>query len=413
MTSATQIDLKAIQSISLNMLKLIPAEAPPPGITPNFEHPASLASAIVGVGSAFLTLAFFCFTIRIYTQSVITKKWHWDDLTCTVGFMCGIVYYAFAALGCLGGSGGKHLYDLHLDIVLNRASSLQSYLATIIVTPALGLIKCSIFIQYYRIFRPLRYVSISVYVGATISAIFYAAVTIAAFVLNSPWPGESLLSASMSWHFMRFTKFSIPTGVIGMLVDWCLFCLPIPAVHSLHLSLEKKLGIMLVFMTGGLAAIASTMALYYRVRMQQDPGDIQWKVGYIFIWTQIEMFAGVAATSMPSVKQFFNNKSISPLIWGSLIIASLAHLFKCPAHTTSRCEKLDDPVNPGGFYPLEDLLRAWPGPYDFSITSQGTIHKVSTAHVQLPRDTSVVAISGRRSTALGRVGDRSRSELYS
>lgn len=90
------------------------------------------------------------------------------------------------------------------------------------------------------------------WIGATISVTFYVAVTITAFVLESPWPGESLLESMLSWHYMKFTLLSIPTGVIGMMVDWYLLILPIPAILTLQLSIAKKLGVLIVFMTGGL-----------------------------------------------------------------------------------------------------------------------------------------------------------------
>lgn len=90
------------------------------------------------------------------------------------------------------------------------------------------------------------------WIGATISTAFYIAVTITAFVLNSPWPQESLLEDVLSWHYLKFAQFSIPTGIIGMLVDWYLLVLPIPAVLTLQMSTAKKLGILIIFMTGGL-----------------------------------------------------------------------------------------------------------------------------------------------------------------
>lgn len=90
------------------------------------------------------------------------------------------------------------------------------------------------------------------WIGATISTAFYVAVSITAFVLESPWPGESLLEGILSWHYLKFAQFSIPTGVVGMLVDWYLLILPIPAVWTLQMSTAKKLGVLIVFMTGGL-----------------------------------------------------------------------------------------------------------------------------------------------------------------
>ncbi len=90
------------------------------------------------------------------------------------------------------------------------------------------------------------------WIGATISALFYVPVSITAFVLNSPWPGESFLDDILSWHYLKFAQLSIPTGVIGMLVDLYLFILPIPAVLTLQMSTVKKLGVLIIFMTEGL-----------------------------------------------------------------------------------------------------------------------------------------------------------------
>ena len=119
-------------------------------------------------------------------------------------------------------------------------------------TPALGLIKCSLFIQYYLLFRPLRWIRICVWIGAAVSVTFYVAVSITAFVLNSPWPKETFLEGILSWHEIKFANFSIPTGIMGMLVDWYLLILPIPAVLALQMSTARKIGVLVVFMTGGL-----------------------------------------------------------------------------------------------------------------------------------------------------------------
>lgn len=118
--------------------------------------------------------------------------------------------------------------------------------------PALGLIKSTLFIQYYSLFWPLRWVRISVWTGATVSTVFYVAISIVAFVLNSPWPGESMLDGILSWHYAAFSRFSIPIGVIGMLVDIYLLVLPIKAVSTLNMRTGKKIGLIVVFWTGTL-----------------------------------------------------------------------------------------------------------------------------------------------------------------
>ena len=72
-------DPKSIESIPPALLKTIPAGQPPPGIVPNFADPPTLVPVVLGVCIAFMTLAFFCFSIRIYTKLVIAKKWNWAD----------------------------------------------------------------------------------------------------------------------------------------------------------------------------------------------------------------------------------------------------------------------------------------------------------------------------------------------
>ncbi|CAD6566657.1 MAG: hypothetical protein ASARMPREDX12_008782 [Alectoria sarmentosa] len=321
--SAGNIDPKLIESIPPALLKILPAGQPPPGIQSNFADPLTRVPVILGVSIAFVVLAVFCFSIRIYTKLALAKNWQWDDLTCSLGFMCSIVHLVALVNGCINGAAGRHMWDLYLDKVLNKTSLYQDYITTIMVTPALGLIKFSLFIQYYLLFHPLRWIRISVWIGATSSALFYIAVTIIAFVLESPWPGESLLEDILSWHHLKFAQFSIPTGVIGMLVDWYLLILPIPAVLTLQMSTAKKLGVLIVFMTGGFAAIASVVSLYYRVQLQDKLSDPTWNVGYVSLWAQVEMFAGVIASSMPTVKQFFSRQIFSLT---SLNFSSIGHL---------------------------------------------------------------------------------------
>lgn len=120
------------------------------------------------------------------------------------------------------------------------------------MTPALGLIKCSFFIQYYQLFHPFRWVRISVSIGATIATLFFTAITIIVFVLATPRPGESLTEAAVTKHFFNFKTMSIFAGVFGVLVDWCLLILPIPAVWALKMPISKKLGVLIIFMTGSL-----------------------------------------------------------------------------------------------------------------------------------------------------------------
>jgi hypothetical protein len=89
-------------------------------------------------------------------------------------------------------------------------------------------------------------------IGVIVSIISYAAATFIESILTSSLPAESLVEGMLPCHLLKFAPFSIPTGVVGMLFDWYLLILPIPAVWSWNMSLSKKVVVITIFMTGGL-----------------------------------------------------------------------------------------------------------------------------------------------------------------
>ncbi|KAL8853061.1 MAG: hypothetical protein Q9221_002091 [Calogaya cf. arnoldii] len=78
--SASHISAQSIEQIPPALLQTLPAGAAPPGILPNFVDPPTLVPAVLGVGTAFLALALFCFSIRVWTKLAINKRCSWDDL---------------------------------------------------------------------------------------------------------------------------------------------------------------------------------------------------------------------------------------------------------------------------------------------------------------------------------------------
>ncbi|KAF2745750.1 hypothetical protein M011DRAFT_405812 [Sporormia fimetaria CBS 119925] len=59
-------------------------------------------------------------------------------------------------------------------------------------------------------------------------------------------------------------RVSVATGVFNVVSDLYILILPLPAVRKLKLSPRRKLGVYLIFSTGGLACIASILTLAFR-----------------------------------------------------------------------------------------------------------------------------------------------------
>ena len=93
--SAGAIDPKAIENIPSAVLEKIPAGSPPVGVQSNFIDSPTRVPVVIGVSTAFFFLALFCFSLRVYTKTAITKKWKWDDCKC-----CQILAFEQSRIDC-------------------------------------------------------------------------------------------------------------------------------------------------------------------------------------------------------------------------------------------------------------------------------------------------------------------------
>lgn len=56
----------------------VPAEAPPPGVAPNFVEPVSNGASFIILG-IFVSLMLLSVLIRVFVRIRFTKSWEWDD----------------------------------------------------------------------------------------------------------------------------------------------------------------------------------------------------------------------------------------------------------------------------------------------------------------------------------------------
>ena len=115
---------------------------------------------------------------------------------------------------------------------------------------ALGFVKFTLFLFYFQLFKPLRWVRTAIYVGAPMEGAFYGATAIAQFVRASPRPGESWKEFELSPRVHGGEKLSVPISAVGLFIDIVLFLLPIPAVLQLQMQKKRKIRLLLLFGVG-------------------------------------------------------------------------------------------------------------------------------------------------------------------
>lgn len=110
--------------------------------------------------------------------------------------------------------------------------------------------------MYLYIFGPLRWLRLCAYVGAAITTAFYTGMTVASFVIASPRPGETWAEHLYGKEIRKSIDLPIPTSSFGVVIDLVILVLPITAVMQLQLPTRRKIGVILVFMTGSLYDVA-------------------------------------------------------------------------------------------------------------------------------------------------------------
>lgn len=113
-------------------------------------------------------------------------------------------------------------------------------------------LKNTFFIMYLYIFGPLRWLRICAYIGAAFTSAFYVGMIVASFVIATPRPGETWPEHLFSELERKSIHLPIPTSSFGLVTDLVILALPIIAVMQLQLPTRRKIGVILIFMTGAL-----------------------------------------------------------------------------------------------------------------------------------------------------------------
>ena len=153
---------------------------------------------------------------------------------------------------------GRHLWDVPIsDIIapttlkvrdLQRSSTCSSadrlqitYVGSVFSVLPFVFVKTGLFILYWTIFKPFRWLRFGIIAGASAVVSVYTACIIA--ILYGDAPARGIL-------FLYSQKLSIPIAAFTLASDLYLLVLPIAAVMNLKISRSRKYSLALVFTAG-------------------------------------------------------------------------------------------------------------------------------------------------------------------
>ena len=124
------------------------------------------------------------------------------------------------------------------------------YLGVVLVPPAMIFTKLTFYLVYLQVFRPFAWLRICVYIGSAITTAFYLGVWIYLLVSITPRNGQSFMTVALSPAQFKSLRTSVPIAGVGLATDLYLLVLPIAAVMQLQLPTRRKIGVILIFLTG-------------------------------------------------------------------------------------------------------------------------------------------------------------------
>ncbi|MCJ1475064.1 hypothetical protein MMC13_003724 [Lambiella insularis] len=281
----------------LNALSNVSALSPPAGVKSNFVDPENQSLSFFIVTSILLGIMVVFFTNRVCTKMIIIRKFSWDDITIVLAFMSSLAYYVASIWGVQKGKIGVHQWDLSIPDLLSLDLLIPEYLNSILTEVALLFTKVSFFLMYLDIFGPMQWMRVSASLGAFINSAFYLAILIANLIFSTPRPGQTWAAAAVNEQ--GSLALSIPQAVGGLVIDLYILLLPIIAVSHLQLPPRKKIGVILIFMSGLFAVVASVLKIYYSNVLNHSP-DLTWAALPINIVTFTEISVGISCACMPS-----------------------------------------------------------------------------------------------------------------
>lgn len=110
--------------------------------------------------------------------------------------------------------------------------------------------KLTFFLVYLQIFQPFKWLRTCVYLGATVTTLFYVVTELFWIVAMTPIKAQTFLSVGASPAQLRALVLSVPTAAVGLGIDVYLLVLPVTAVMQLQLPTRHKIGVILIFLTG-------------------------------------------------------------------------------------------------------------------------------------------------------------------
>lgn len=178
-----------------------------------------------------------------------------------------------------------------------------------ITYPTYLFVKLSALLLYTRIFSVTRKLRWSIWVGIILQVIGYAAFTGHAIALTAICINTK--TATTNTLCLNSYKVTYTQSLFSVFTDFYVLLLPIGVLLKLQMSLRRKIGVILIFMTGLLACAASLVRAIITIQRLHS-GDTLYGGSYVILLGVVEINTGIIAGALTTLPSFISKSGAVP-----------------------------------------------------------------------------------------------------
>ena len=175
-----------------------------------------------------------------------------------------------------------------------------SYIINILYGPLILTVKLSILFMIARIFAPYRKAVRFIYIFSAVLGAYTISTFIVKIRICNPIRAFWLGTKATNGKCISIFKLFLADTTFSVITDLVIFALPVILISVLHLSLMKKLRVIVILAAGGLVCIVTIVRLVW-VIIYQDSLDLTWTASRTDLVTCAEIAVGIICACLPTV----------------------------------------------------------------------------------------------------------------
>ncbi|KAI3393294.1 hypothetical protein diail_4476 [Diaporthe ilicicola] len=274
------------------------------GVPPRDDSAIPTIVAAVGFG-----IALFVYILRMCScMPTNGRQLGWDDWTITATVLFTVPPTVFAFLLSENGLG-KDMWTLPLYKIENVL--FFYFLGELFYFAAQSTNKISILVFLLRVFQ---HNDLNKPIWAVIGLCLAYAVSFFFATFFQCWPINHAWMQLEEWHQGHCNNIHLQgwlSAIFNIILDIIILALPLKELYKLHVNLQKKLMLMVMFSLGIFVTIASIIRLRTLVLFANST-NITYDYMEAAYWSTIELYAGIVTASLPAVYKLFSALGLSP-----------------------------------------------------------------------------------------------------